>query len=159
MAYRWKYVAEPERHQWVLKRNCALTPRQLAGWFGTLALFSLLIAGVLASRGAWVVVPFTLVEVSALAVAFLVYGRHAGDCERIVATRERLTVERFTGARLDRVEREPGRVRIEYGGSSREPIRLVTGREEIAIGRFVPDDRKAELVRELRGALAGWRAG
>ncbi len=159
MAYRWRHVAEGERHQWVLKRNCALTPRQLGGWFGTLALFSLLIAAVLAARGAWVVVPFALVEVSALAVAFLAYGRHAGDYERIVATPERLTVETSTGARLDRLEREAGRVRIEYGGSRREPIRLVSGREEIAIGRFVPDDRKAELVRELRGALARWRAG
>lgn len=159
MAYRWMYVAEPDRHQWVLRRNCALTPGQLGAWFGTLAALSLLIAGVSASYGAWIVVPFTLVEVAALGVAFLVYGRHAADYERIVATRERLTVERSSGTRLDRVEREPARVRVEYGGASREPIRLVTGREEIAIGRFVPDDRKAELARELRGALAGWRAG
>jgi len=159
MAYRWMYVADPDRHQWVLKRNCALTPGQLGGWFGTLAVLSLLVAGVLAANGAWVVVPFALVEVAALAVAFLVHGRHAGDYERIIATPDRLTVETSSGARLDRVEREPARVRIEYGGSARESIRLVTGCEEIAIGRFVPDDRKAELVRELRGALAAWRAG
>jgi len=158
MAYRWMYVAEPDRHQWVLKRNCALTPQQLGGWFGTLAVVSLLIAAAWAATGAWIVVPFALIEVGALAVAYFVYGRHAGDYERIVATRERLTIERSSGARLDRLEREPVRVRIEYGGSSREPIRLVTGSEEIAIGRFVPDERKAELVRELRGALAGWRA-
>jgi len=86
------------------------------------------------------------------------HSRRASDYERIVATPERLTVETSTGARLDRLEREAGRVRIRYGGSRREPIRLVSGREEIAIGRFVPDDRKAELVRELRGALARWRA-
>ena len=158
MAYRWMYVAEPDRHQWVLKRNCALTPRQLGGCFGTLALVSLLIAAAWAAAGAWIVVPFALVEVGALAVAYVVYGRHAGDYERIVATRDRLTVERSSGARLDRLEREPARVRIEYGGSSREPIRLVTGSEVIAIGRFVPDERKAELARELRGVLAGWRA-
>ncbi len=158
MAYRWMYVAEPDRHQWVLKRNCALTPQQLGGWFGTLAVVSLLIAAAWAATGAWIVVPFALIEVGALAVAYFAYGRHAGDYERIVATRERLTVERSSGARLDRLEREPARVRIEYGGSSREPIRLVTGSEVIAIGRFVPDERKAELVRELRGALAGWRA-
>jgi len=27
MPYRWMHVAEVDRHQWVLERNCALTPR------------------------------------------------------------------------------------------------------------------------------------
>ncbi|MCL4184697.1 MAG: DUF2244 domain-containing protein [Burkholderiaceae bacterium] len=158
MAYRWVYVAEPDRHQWVLRRNCALTPGQLGGWFGTLAGLSLAIAGVSAAQGAWVVVPFALVEVAALAGAFLAYGRHAGDYERIVATRERVLVERRCGARIDRIEGESARVRVEYGGSTHGQIRLVTGHGQIAIGRFVPDDRKAELARELRGALGGWPA-
>ncbi|OJX00942.1 MAG: hypothetical protein BGO72_06175 [Burkholderiales bacterium 70-64] len=153
------YVAEADRHRWVLKRNCALTPRQLGAWFGTLAGAALLIAGLWAAWGAWFVVPFAVVEVGALAAAYLVYGRHAGDYERIEATRGRLTVETSSGARLERVERESGWVRVEYGGSRREPIRLVTGKEEIAVGRFVPDDRKAELARQMRAALARWRAG
>lgn len=159
MPYRWMYVAEADRHRWVLKRNCALTPRQLGAWFGTLAGASLLIAGLWAAWGAWFVVPFAVVEVGALAAAYLVYGRHASDYERIEATRSRLTVETSSGARLERVERESGWVRVEYGGSRREPIRLVTGKEEIAVGRFVPDDRKAELARQMRAALARWRAG
>lgn len=159
MPYRWMYVAEADRHRWVFKRNCALTPRQFGAWLGTLAGTALLIAGLWAAWGAWFVVPFAVVEVGALAAAYLAYGRHAGDYERIEATRGRLTVETSSGAHLERVEREPGWVRVEYGGSRHEPIRLVTGKEEIAVGRFVPDDRKAELARQMRAALARWRAG
>jgi hypothetical protein len=44
-------------------------------------------------------------------------------------------------------------VRVEYDAKAREPIRLVAGGETIAIGRYVPDDCKAVLVRQLRGAL------
>lgn len=159
MPYGWLHMAEPDRHQWMLRRNCALTPRQLGRAFAVLAGASLLVAGAWAAWGAWLVVPFALLEVAALAVAYVAYGRHAADYERIEATPRRLTVERSSGARFERFEGEPEWIRVEYGGLRREPIRLVKGREEIAIGRFVPDDRKAELARELRGALARWRAG
>ena len=156
MQYQWNYSAEQNRHVWVLKRNCALTPRQLATWFGTLALVSLAIAAAMALRGAWMVVPFTLVEIGALGIAFVIYARHAADYERIVATRDRLVVETSCGERVRSVERNPAWIRVEYRGALREPIRLVAGREEIEVGRFVPDDRKQKLVQELRGALSSW---
>ncbi|MGD9943908.1 MAG: DUF2244 domain-containing protein [Burkholderiaceae bacterium] len=159
MQYRWVYVAETDRHQWVFRRNCALTPRQLAGWFGTLAAVSLLIAIGFTARGAWVVLPFTVLEISALAAAFLIYSRHAGDYERVVMAHGRLTVESACGSRCDRIERRPAWVRVEYGGGLGEPVRLVVGGEKFAVGRFVPDDRKGDLARELRGALAGRPAG
>lgn len=159
MAYRWVYLAQPDQHLWVLRRNCALTPGQLGGWFGTLAGLSMLIAGVSAAQGAWVVVPFALVEVAALAGAFFAYGRHAGDYERIVATRERVLVERRCGERIDRIEGDSARMRVEFGITTRGQISLVTGQKRIAVGRFVPDDRKAELAHELHGALEGWHAG
>lgn len=158
MQYRWDYVAESDRHQWVFKRNRALTPSQLAGWFGSLAAVSLLIAMVFTARGAWVVLPFTVLEISALALAFLIYGRHAGDYERVVMAHGRLMMESACGSRRDRVERRPVWVRVEYGGRLGEPIRLVVGGEKFAIGRFVPDDRKEELVQELRSALVARQA-
>ena len=158
MSYRWSYVIEPDRHQWVLKRNCALRPCQLGMWFATIAAVSLAIALLCAASGAWLVIPFALAEAVALAAAFVVYARHAGDYERIVATPESLLVESGCGVNVERLEREGRWVRVEYDGGSSEPIRLVAGREKIAIGRFVPDESKAELVQELRGALGAWRA-
>ncbi len=48
-----------------------------------LALFSLLVASLLVWAGAWLVLPFTGIELLAVGVAFVVYARHAVDYERI----------------------------------------------------------------------------
>jgi uncharacterized membrane protein len=158
MQYQWKYVVDADAHQWVLKRNCALTPRQLGGWFGSLALVSLLLAAVFAARGAWLVFPFSLVEICALGYAFVWWSRHAGDYERIVITADLLSVETSSGQRVQRVEHRPAWARVEYDGARREPIRIVAGGDSIDVGNFVPEDRRGALARELRGVLASCSA-
>jgi len=154
MQYEWQYQVQSQQHFWTLRRNCVLTPAQLAIWFVSLSTVSLGIAAAFAAFGAWMVVPFALIEVSVLGVAFLCYARHAGDYERIEASPGRLRVEASHGASLRVEEVSPSWVRVDYRGRSREPIVLVAGRQKIAVGRFVPDHRKPALVQELRGALS-----
>ena len=77
MQYEWQYSEQHGRHQWVLRRNCILTPRQLGGWFVSLAMVSLAIALAFAAHGAWLVIPFAVVEMGALGLAFVFYARHA----------------------------------------------------------------------------------
>jgi uncharacterized membrane protein len=154
MQYQWKYVVDADRHQWVLKRNCALTPGQLGGWFGSLAAISLLMAAVFASRGAWLVVPFTLIEIGGLGYAFVWWSRHAGDYERIVINGDLVIVETSSGECLQRLERRQAWVRVEYDGVRRAPIRIVSGKDTIEVGNLAPDDRRAALANELRGVLA-----
>jgi uncharacterized membrane protein len=158
MPYRWTQVAEQGRQQWMLPRNCALTPRQLAGWFATMGAVSLLIAAAFAMQGAWMVVPFACVELAALGIAFVVYARHAADYERIMVAPGRLVVERVVGNAVDRIECEPAWVRVEYAGTRRSAVRLVAGRRQFEIGRFVPEDKRKELAQELRESLARTRA-
>ncbi|MCM5571692.1 DUF2244 domain-containing protein [Burkholderiaceae bacterium FT117] len=141
-----------------MKRNCALSPGQLGCWFGSLAAVSLLLATFFAAKGAWLVVPFTLIEIAALGAAFVWWSRHATDYERIVVGADMLCIETSSGERLRRVERRPAWVRVEYGGARRDPIRIVSSGEAIEIGGLVPEDRRAALARELRGALASHRA-
>jgi uncharacterized membrane protein len=154
MQYEWQYQVRSQQHFWMLRRNCVLTPAQLAIWFVSLSTVSLGIAAAFAAYGAWMVVPFALIEVSVLGVAFLCYARHAGDYERIEASPGRLRVEASHGASLRVEEVSPLWVRVDYRGRSSEPIVLVAGRQKIAVGRFVPDHRKPALVQELRGALS-----
>ncbi|MFT3801727.1 MAG: DUF2244 domain-containing protein [Burkholderiaceae bacterium] len=159
MHYQWTYVAEPHQHQWVLKRNCAMSPARLASSVGLVGLVSLAIAAVCAYFGAWPVLPFAGIEVAALAVAFFVYGRHAGDYERIVVSSGSILVESVIADRVVRRRLQPGRVRVEYREGSlageRQLIRLVSDGQELAVGRFVPDHRRALLARELRTSLGG----
>lgn len=154
MQYRWNHTVEQGTHQWVIKRNCALSPRQLGCWFGSLAVVSLLLAGFFALKGAWLVMPFTLVEIAALGAAFFWWARHAADYERIRVGSGSVSVETSSGEHLRRVEHRPAWVRVEYSGARRDPIRIVSSGGAIEIGGLVPEGRRAALVRELRDVLA-----
>jgi len=154
MKYQWQYDSSAERHQWTLRRNCILTPRQLAMWFVSLSALSLGIAVLFASRGAWLILPFAIIEVAVLGTAFVCHARHASDFERIVSEPGRLRVEANLGQVSRVAEYEPSWVRVEYNGGRRAPIRLVAGRQSVEVGRFVPDHRKPVLAREMRAALS-----
>ncbi len=145
--------ATSSRKLWLQKRNCALTPSQLAAWFVSVSLLSLSIATVFALVGAWVVLPFAMLEVLGLLLAYLFYGRHAGDFEKIEAGDGRLIVERSTGTRLSREEHLCPWVRIEYEGQPRSPVWLVLAGKRIAVGRFLPEHERAQFANELRHAL------
>ena len=75
--------SEPVLRDWLMKRNCSVSPRQFVCFYMSLAAFSLLIALVLVLRGAWLVLPFTGIDLLAVGVAFAIYARHAVDYERI----------------------------------------------------------------------------
>jgi uncharacterized membrane protein len=158
LQYPWIHVASSQQQEWLLKRNCSLAPRQLAVIFGSLATVSLAIAGGFAARGAWMVLPFALVEVLALGVAFLVYARHAADYERIVLCRDCLLVETCRATRVRREQCVPAFARVEYAGSRRELVGLVAAGRRIEVGRFVPESDRAGLARQLRMQLNGWRS-
>ena len=158
MPYRWTHSTDAGRHEWLFKRNCALSPLQLAVWFSSLGVVSTVVGIFFAWQGAWLVLPFTAIEVAALAAAFFWYGRHAADFERLVADNGRLIVETGSGPRVERIERRPSWIRVEYGGRLHDMVELVSGRERIAIGRFVPSDRRGSLAGEIRSVLAGLAA-
>lgn len=139
--------------EWLLRRNCSFAPRQLIAALGSLALLSLAIAVWMWSQGATLVLPFALLELAALAAALLVYARHAADRERLLLADGRLTVERTDGARVERVEFDAGRLRIEPERDERSLIELSQQGRRVAVGRFVRPELRERLARELRTAL------
>lgn len=150
-------------HEWTLKRNCSLSPRQFASLLGSLALVSLLVASVFAWSGAWWILLFSVVEVVALAIAFVAYARHAGDYERIVVGPDALVIELNSGSRLLRRQTHPALARVEYpypdakaGGDAL--IGLALGGEAVGVGRFVPLLKRESLAREIRGRLLAARS-
>jgi uncharacterized membrane protein len=107
-----------------------MSPRRFAMLFASLATVSIVVASIFALAGAWLVLVFALVEVAALATAFVVYARHAGDYERIVVTPEALIVEFNSGTHLVTQQAHPAFARVEYpssgagAGSGNSLIRL-----------------------------------
>lgn len=145
----------------IARRNCALSPRQLGRVFAAIAALSLAVAAGWVWMGAWVVLPWAALEISAVGVAFLIWGRHANDRECISVSRERVRVEVHDALRIERFEFNPQWVQM-----LSEPVRLPgatmrlllrEGRQEVEIGRHLDDAGRRSLAQEMRAALAPLR--
>ena len=146
--------AEPVVRDWLMKRNCAVSPRQFVWFYASLASFSVVIAVLLVVRGAWPVLPFTGIELLAVGVAFVIHARHAVDYERVRLFSNRLVIEQMSGQQLTQYEFNPRWVRIERGASPRDPIRVVSRGQTVVIGVHLAQYRRASFAAELRAALA-----
>ncbi len=155
MDYAWNCTEEVDSRQWLMRRNCALTPCQLAIWFLAVSTVSIAVASFFALAGAWMVLPFAFLEVTALGVAFVVYARHAADFERIVVQSSGLMIERSTANHLERTEVPLVWLRVEYQGRRRELVRLVSQGKFCEVGRFVPEHQRRLLAKELRKVCMG----
>ncbi|WP_118181000.1 DUF2244 domain-containing protein [Paraburkholderia phosphatilytica] len=144
---------EPVLKDWLMKRNCSVSPRQFVYFYISLALFSLLIAFLLLLNGAWLVLPFTGIELLSVGVAFVLYARHAVDYERIRLFPNRLVIEQVSAEQLTQFEFNPRWVRVEAGATPRDRITLVSRGQTIMIGQHLAQYRRAQFAGELRAWL------
>ncbi|CAB3691431.1 DUF2244 domain-containing protein [Trinickia soli] len=145
--------AEPAIRDWLMKRNCSVSPRQFVLFYASLALFSSAIALSLFVRGAWPVVPFTGIELLVVGVAFVIHARHAIDYEHIRLFPNRLVIEQMSGQRLTQFEFNPRWVRVEQGASPRDPVKVVSRGQAVVVGVHLAQYRRASFASELRAAL------
>jgi uncharacterized membrane protein len=145
----------PDGLHWILRRNCSVTPQQLGAMFVLLSVLSLTVAAFFWSQGAWMVLPFSALELLAVAVAFLMYGRHAADGEHISLQNGRLVVEREEAGSLSRVELAGSAVRVDVSADERRLVSLKEGSRTLEVGRFIRPDLRPVLAMELRWALRG----
>ena len=141
----------------VARRNNSLAPRQRWTVFGALAAGSLAMAFGFVAAGVWPVLPYSLLEISALAAAFVWIERRAGDVERLTIEGDRVVVEQRRAGRESRRElpRQWLRVEVDEEGFSHEPrLVLKWGREAVRFGDAVPAGERLALARTIRGMLA-----
>ena len=147
------------RREWKLKRNCSASPAQAASILGPVAVVSIMIALMFALSGAWWVLVFSVIEVTALVAAFVVYARHAGDYERVVVSPDALIIELNSGSRYITEQIHPALARVDYpcpssGARGSGPlIGLASGHRVVGIGRHVPRNDRERLAREIRREL------
>lgn len=144
---------EPVLKDWLIKRNCSVSPSQFVAFYASLAGFSLVIAMLLLWRGAWLVLPFTGIELLVVGVAFTIYARHAVDYERIRLFPHRLVIEQMSAEQLTQIEFNPHWVRVEPRESPRDPIRLVSRGQTVVVGQHLAQYRRAQFANELRVSL------
>jgi len=110
-----------------------------------------------AAFGAWLVLPYSALEMLVLYVAFRWIDRHATDWERVTVAGDRVTVERERGGVLARHEfnRFWTRVELQVDGFGRSPrLELRFAGKSIAVGEELSAPERARLARDLRRALA-----
>ena len=141
--------------QWFLRRNCSVTPAQLAWLYTSLCVLSLGIGLVFWLHGATLVLPFASLELVAVGVAFVVYARHATDGEIIYLRGAQLVVEFESGGELERQEFRRESVRVEPRVDDHSLIKVSGQGRSINVGRFVRPELRPMLAREIRMALRG----
>ena len=141
---------------WTLQRNCSISPRQLGICFLCLSAVSLAVGLFFWFQGAVLVLPFAVLELVALATAFLFHARHAADREYISVRGGQLVVEVERAGRVERCEFVREWVRIEpqrHHGL----VEVTGGGSSVCVGRFLRADLRVLLVQELRQAVRGAR--
>lgn len=147
-------TADPVLKDWLMKRNCSVSPRQFVAFYALLVACALLIALFPLRFGAWLVLPFTAVDLLVVGIAFVLYARHAVDYQRVRLFRNLLVIEQMEADRRTRFEFNPRWVRIETDAALRDPVRLVSRGQTVVVGQFLSWERRQQFVRELRSGLA-----
>lgn len=143
---------------WTIKRNCSASPGQLAAVFASMVGLSFVFGVAFATQGLWMILPFVGLELAAVAIAFIVYGRRAADYERITLSEQRLTIEHVDGSRASRWSFPAGSARVEVekaGGGWMQQVRvfIVSREERVEVGRHLPVPRRTLLAQEVIASL------
>jgi uncharacterized membrane protein len=155
-------MASP-KHEWLLQRNCSMSPRQVGIAYGLLCLFTFAIASAFALRGMWLVLAYALLETGGLALALLHYARHALDHEHIALSDGCLLVERIEAGTCRQVRLDPYWTRIAAPTSRHGLIRIEARGVSLEVGGFVSEQTRRQVAAELRAELragsfeANWR--
>lgn len=144
-----------------IRRNCAISPRQLGLLLGATAGASFGIGAGFAAFGAWPVLPFAGLEIAALAAAFYCVARHAGDYEKFEISQGILKVEIRDADTVQAHEFNPQWARLIVAGADRgDPrVALRSHGRTLEIGRHLPGPARLAFAERLQFQLSSHRKG
>lgn len=145
-----------ETREWILKRNCSIAPRQLAWVFAILCTVSLTVALGFTLHGAWTILVFSVIELTAVGLAMLVYARHATDREVLVLADDGLVVETTQAGQASRIKLDLASLqgtRIVFPAGPQSLVALETRGKRVEVGRYIDAARRRQLALELERAL------
>jgi uncharacterized membrane protein len=142
----------------VSRRNDSLGSRWRWRLYASLCVVSFGMALAFAAYGAWMVLPYSALEMAVLYLAFRWFERHASDWERVSVCGDRVILERDRAGVYSRRECNRFWARVELdesGGANRAP-RLVLrfAAQRVPFGDELPGDERIAVARSLKRALA-----
>jgi uncharacterized membrane protein len=141
------------KREWNLRRNCAIAPRQLGFFYAILCATSFAVAIGFTLRGAWFVLLFAVLEMSAVAIAFLIYARHATDREHIAMLDDYLLVELIQAQEVRQFKLDLRSIRIAVQETNKGLINIEALGTRVEVGQFLTEWKRREFVLELRQEL------
>ncbi|MCE7528898.1 DUF2244 domain-containing protein [Polynucleobacter sp. IMCC 29146] len=135
---------------WFMKRNCSFTPRQLSYFYFSLAAFSLIVGSYFLWQGIWVIICFTLLELTLVAIALLVYSRHALDYEKISVDGDLLIYEKSWGGQVSCHQWNARWVKLIHLHNDPNQLALRYGNEKKPIGVFLRAIDRPRFEHDLR---------
>lgn len=145
---------DPSTFGMLIKRNCSMSPKAVLWLLALTAGMCFTIGALFAWRGLWLVLPFSGLEIVALAVGFYVCGLHAGDYERYWLEPGSLFVEIRDGSNLSSHRFHAAWARVLLQETMRDTrVGLAEGRTEVWVGRHLPAASRPALAQHLSTAL------
>jgi len=141
------------KNRWQMRRNCALTPKQLLQFYIALVCLSLIVATGFFLAGVWMIPIFTALELTAVTIGFLMYCRHALDCETIEIEGKQLLVKKFIGYRETVFEFNSQWVKIEQPIEGAKTFRISQSGLCVELGQFIRHEQQITLIRQVRAFL------
>ena len=139
--------------RWQMRRNCALTPKQLLKFYIALVCLSLIVATGFLLAVIWVVPIFTALELSAVTIVFLIYCRHALDCETIEIDGNRLIIKKFISYKEAIYEFNTQWVKIELPLEDSKVFLISQSNLRVEIGQFIRQEQQLSLIASVRAHL------
>jgi uncharacterized membrane protein len=139
--------------RWQMRRNCALSPKQLLQFYIALVCLSLIVATGFWLAGVWMIPIFTAVELSAVTIGFLIYCRHALDNEVIEIDGKRLIVKTFIGYKEKVYEFNTQWAKIEPPIEGAKSFHISQSSLRVEIGQFLRYEQQLALIAQVRACL------
>lgn len=145
------------QREWLLMRNCSVAPHQLVKIFTILCAIPLTIALFFTLHGTWYILFFAVLELSAVGFAFLIYARHAIDCEYLAIVENYLLVEVVLAGEKNCFKLDLHQVRIEPMRPGKHLVTLVYSGTRIDVGRYLTEWKRREFAQQLESAMFAGR--
>ena len=139
--------------RWQMRRNCALTPQQLLKFYIALVCLSLIVATGFFLAGVWMIPIFTALELSAVTLGFLIYCRHALDCETIEIDGSRLLIKKFIGYRETVYELNTQWAKIELPLEGGKTFHISQSDLRVELGQFLRLEQQIPIIASIRAHL------
>jgi uncharacterized membrane protein len=139
--------------RWQMRRNCALTPKQLLQFYIVLICLSLIVATGFFLAGVWMIPIFTALELIAVTLGFLIYCRHALDCETIEIEGKRLIIKKFIGYKETLYEFNTQWAKIELPLDGAKTFHISQSNLRVELGQFLMLEQQIPIIASVRAHL------